>query len=138
MMHKSLTYILGIVFTLMISSAHAQNFIGMSPAEIATSLKAAYPQFKLDKNAINHSYKYLKYVDKISEQTILFFLSDKNTCTYVRWMCDYANLNDMITMLNSKYKKSGVNNWSYVDKGEHFTVMMEEEEWYFTVTFRKN
>jgi hypothetical protein len=53
-------------------------------------------------------------------------------------MSDYSNLNDMIGMLNNKYKKSGTNIWTYTDKGENFTVKMEEEEWYFTVTFRKN
>jgi hypothetical protein len=130
--------ILGIAFTLVFSASHAQNYIGMNPTEIAGSLKTTWPQFKLDKNAVNHSYQYLKYVDKISEQTILFFLSDKNICTYVRWMCDYSNLNDMITMLNSKYKKSGVNTWSYIDKSEHYSVKLEEEEWYFTITFRRN
>jgi len=118
--------------------AFSQNFIGMDPAGIASSLKTEYPQFKLDKNAVNHSFKYLKYIDRISEQTILFFLSDDNRCTYVRWMADYSNLNDIIEMLNKKYKKSGDNTWTYADKSGNFTVKMEEEEWYFTVTIRKN
>lgn len=127
-----------LILAVFFQSAHSQNFIGMNPGEIAAAIKTVYPQFKLDKSAINHSYKYLKYIDKISEQTILFFMTDQNTCTYVRWMADYSNLNDMVTMLNKKYKKNGVNTWSYSDKGESFSVKMEEEEWYFTVTFRKN
>jgi hypothetical protein len=110
----------------------------MNPAEIAAALKVGYPQFKLDKNAINHTYNYLKYVDKISEQTILFFMSNNNICTYVRWMSDYSNLNDMIGFLNKKYKKTGVNTWSYAERNENYTVKLEEEEWYFTITFRKN
>jgi len=116
----------------------SQNFIGKEPQAIASLLKSQYPQFKLDKSAVNHSYKYLKYVDKISEQTILFFLSDDDHCTYVRWMSDYSNLNDMIEMLNKKYKKSGENSWTYADKSGNYSVKMEEEEWYFTITFRKN
>lgn len=118
--------------------AIGQNFIGMQPQAIAAVLKSEYPQFKLDKSAVNHSYKYVKYVDKISEQTILFFLSDDEHCTYVRWMSDYSNLNDMIEKLNKKYKKTGENTWTYAEKGGNYTVKMEEEEWYFTVTFRKN
>jgi hypothetical protein len=129
---------LGLLLAVFFQSAYSQNFIGMNSAEIATAIKSGYPQFKLDKNAINHSYKYLKYIDKISEQTILFFMTDKNTCTYVRWMADYSNLNEMVTLLNKKYKKNGVNTWTYSDKGENYSVKMEEEEWYFTVTFRKN
>jgi hypothetical protein len=119
-------------------SANAQNFIGLKALEIEALMKSDHIQFKLDKNAVNHTYKYLKYVDKISEQTILFFMSDKDICTYVRWMSDYSNLNDMISMLNKNYKKSGVNTWAYHEKGENYTVKLEEDEWFFTVSFRKN
>jgi hypothetical protein len=115
-----------------------QNFIGMSKSAIPELLKTRYPQFKLDKGAVNHAYNYLKFVDKISEQTLLFFLSDKNVCTYVRWISDYSNLSDMTAMLNKNYRKSGANSWTYTDKGEDFTVTLVEGEWYFTVSFRKN
>jgi hypothetical protein len=138
-MRFGLKYIFaGLVFIAMVRPVASQNFIGMNSPEIAESLKISYPQFKLDRNAVNPTYKYLKYVDKISEQTILFFLSDNNVCTYVRWMADYSNLNDIITMLNQKYRKSGVNIWTYTDKGENYTVKLKEEEWYFTITYRKN
>ena len=130
--------LLGILLVFSFIPAGAQHFIGLNAAEIATVIKSSYPRFKLDKNAVNHTYNYLKYVDKITEQTILFFMSDNNICTYVRWMSDYSNLNDMISMLNKNYKKSGVNSWAYIEKGESYTVKLEEEDWYFTITFRKN
>jgi len=130
--------ILCFFFLVLVFPVFSQNYIGLSPAQIALKIKTEYPQLKLDKNAVNPSYKYLKYVDKITEQTVLFFLSDKNICTYIRWMSDYSNLNDMVGMLNKKYKKSGVNTWSYVENGVSYVIKMEEEEWYFTITFRKN
>jgi hypothetical protein len=40
-------------------------------------------------------------------------------------------------MLNKTYKKSSVNTWSFTEKGESYTVKLEEDEWYFTVSFRK-
>jgi hypothetical protein len=130
-------FILGLL-TLLFYKAHGQNFIGLTSSEIAQQMKTENPQFRLDKNAVNHTYNYLKYVDKISEQTVLFFMSDMDKCTYVRWMSDYSNLNDMIGMLNSKYKKSGTNSWTFTDKGEDYSVSLVEEEWYFTVNFRKD
>jgi hypothetical protein len=131
---------IAIVIFILVCSFHVagQHFIGLNKNELAAAIKEMNPQFKLDKNAVNHAYKYLKYVDKISEQTILFFLSEDDVCTYVRWMADYSNLNDIILMLNKKYRKTGENTWSYTDKGENYSVKMEEEEWYFTITFRKN
>jgi len=138
-MNGYIKYILsGLVIFVSVVSALSQNYIGMNPAEIAIAVKAGSPQFKLDKTAVNHTYNYLKYVDKISEQTMLFFMTDKDVCTYVRWMADYSNLNDIIPILNKKYRKTGENTWSYADKGENYSIKMEEEEWYFTITFRKN
>jgi hypothetical protein len=136
-MIKRSGYIL-IGFLFLMSAASGQNFIGMTKTEIPDALKVAYPQFKLDKSMTNHAYNYIKFVDKISEQTILFFLSDKNICTYVRWMSDYSNLGDMTAMLNKKYHKAGQSEWTYTDKGEDYTVKLEEGDWYFTVSFRKN
>jgi hypothetical protein len=137
-MKSLLRYGIVIVLAGFAGNTLAQNFIGMKPEGIASALKSGYPHFKLDKNAVNHSYKYLKYIDRISEQTILFFLSDDNRCTYVRWMSDYSNLNDMIDILNNKYKKSGENLWSYRDEYGNYAVRLEEEEWFFTVSIRKN
>jgi hypothetical protein len=115
-----------------------QNFIGLNSSEIAALMKTSNPQFKIDKSTVNHTFKYLKYVDKITEQTILFFMSDHDECTYVRWVSDYSNLNDMIEMLNRNYKKTGVNAWTFMDKGESYSVSLVEDEWYFTVSYRKN
>jgi hypothetical protein len=115
-----------------------QNFIGLHKNEIAGMLKKVNPQFKLDNSAVNHTYNYLKFVDKVSEQTILFFLSDQDECTFVRWMADYANLSDLTSMLNQNYRKIGPNSWSYTDKGKKYSVTLVEEDWYFTLSFRKN
>lgn len=120
------------------AAINGQNFIGLPKEEIPALLKTVNPQFKLDKNAINHTYNYLKFVDKISEQTILFFMSDKNTCTYVRWMSDYSNLNDITGMLSRNYHRNGTGKWNYTDKGEQYNITLVEEEWYFTVTIRKD
>jgi hypothetical protein len=118
--------------------ASGQNFIGLNSSEIAALMRSSYPDFKLDKNAVNHSYKYQKYVDKISEQTVLFFMTDRDECSYVRWMSDYSNLNDIIETLNRKYKKNGSNSWCFTEKGENYGITLVEEEWYFTVSYRKN
>lgn len=131
-------FLLIVLTGVFITTARSQNFIGMSPESIASVVRNEFPQFKLDKNTVNHNYKYLKYVDRISDQTILFFLSDNDRCVFVRWMSDYSNLNEMVEMLNKKYNKGGKNLWTYADNSGKYTVKMEEEEWYFTVSFRKN
>jgi len=128
--------VLLLVATVCISSA-AQNYIGMHKDEIIKVMHDSRPNFKLDKNAVNRSYNYLKFIDKSTEQTILFFLSEKNYCTYVRWMSDYSNLNDIISELNRKYKKKDEKTWYYTDGGQDYVVTLEENEWFFTISIRK-
>lgn len=126
-----------IVFMHALLFCSGQNFIGMHKDNIADALKQDYPDFRLDNTNVNDTYNYLKFVDNISEQTILFFLSDDDVCTYVRWISDYANLNDMTGMLNQKYRKNGEKSWTYSQNGKSYAVTLEEGEWYFTVNIRE-
>ena len=133
-MNKALLYIISVI--LMSFNSHAQNYIGLHKDEIMQLMRENKRNFRLNTSNINNTYNYLKYEDKISEQTMLFFLSKNDTCKYVRLMSDYSNLNDVINVLDSSYKKAGKDKWTYVDKGKDYIVKMEEGDWYFTVTFK--
>ena len=124
-------FVLGISF-----GTNSQVYIGKHKNEIIELMNKHHQNFKLNKDVINRTYNYLKYEDNISEQTLLFFLSEDNYCTFVRWMSDYANINDMISMLDSKYIKSGKDTWTYSDNGKKYIIKLEEGEWFFTVSFR--
>ena len=117
--------------------ASAQNYIGMQKDEIIKVMQKERPGFKFEKNAVNRSYNMIKFVDKISEQTMIFFLSEKNTCTYVRWMSDYSNLTEIIGELDRLYKKKDEKTWYYSDKNQDYVVRLEEGEWFFTISIRK-
>lgn len=117
--------------------ASAQNYIGMQKDDIIKVMQKERPGFKLEKNAVNRSYNMIKFVDKISEQTMLFFLSEKNICTYVRWISDYSNLTEIIGELDRIYKKKDEKTWYYSDKNKDYVVRLEEGEWFFTIGIRK-
>ncbi len=114
----------------------AQNYVDMHKDEIIKLMSEKHRNFKLNKNVINRSYNYLKYEDHISEQTILFFLADDNYCTLVRWISDYANIHDLLSMLNKEYTKTGKNQWTYDKNGKKYLINLEEGEWFFTVNFK--
>lgn len=114
----------------------AQNFVGVHKDIIIQLMSEKHRNFKLNKDVINRTYNYLKYEDNISEQTILFFLNKDNYCTLVRWMSDYANINDIISKLNKEYTKAGKNYWTYTENGKNYVIRLEEGEWYFTVVFK--
>jgi hypothetical protein len=115
----------------------AQNLIGMSKSEVMQVIKKAYPSFDIDGDAKNTTYKYLKYIDKYNEETMLVFLSDDDVCTFTKLMSDYSNEKIRTDELDKKYKKTGDHFWTFVDKGENFTVELKKEEWYFTIITKK-
>ncbi len=116
---------------------HNQNYIGLHKDELIQVMRTTQRNFKLNTDAINSKYRYLKYEDRINEQTMLFFLSEDDFCTYVRLMCDYMNLNNVIDSLNKKYTRTNQYTWTYKDGENLFNVNLEKGEWFFTVNINK-
>jgi hypothetical protein len=131
------SYIVISLLSLRISEIKAQNYIGMTKEQIIMDMDTSHKSFKLNTSAINPYYNYLKYEDVVNEMTILFFLSEKNECTLIRKMCDYANINDELGQLNQKYKQQSKNKWTYTLNGKSYLVSLEEGEWYFTITTKE-
>ena len=117
-------------------NSNAQNYIGMHKDQIIQVMKETQINCKLNTTTNNTHYKYLKYEDKISEITILYFLSDDDRCTLIRKMCDYSNINDILAELNKDYTSMGTNVWEYKDNGKTYNVILSEEDWFFTITTR--
>jgi len=129
--HCLLTAALFLSYTI---GVHGQNYIGMCKEQIIKVMKETDRYSKLNTTNVNLSYNYLKYEDRVHEITTLFFLSPGDTCTLIRKMYDYSNINDAIAELNSKYKPDGKNKWIYIDEGKAYTVSLAEDDWFFTVT----
>ena len=115
----------------------AQNYIGLDSDSLKIVLKQNEKSFRIDNSTVNKVYKYLKYVDKINEQTWLFFLNESNVCTHHKLMSDYLNYDDTVQKLNMNYQSTGNKTWEYDDKGKIYTITLIEEEWYFTVVTKE-
>ena len=89
-------FIICIFLVFAVTVLSAQNYVDVHKDGIIKLMSEKHRNFKLNKDVINRNYNYLKYEDHISEQTILFFLSDDDYCTLVRWMSAYSNINDML------------------------------------------
>ena len=129
-------FIICIFLVFAVTGLSAQNYVDVHKDGIIKLMSEKHRNFKLNKDVINRNYNYLKYEDHISEQTILFFLSDNDYCTLVRWMSAYSNINDMLSMLDKKYSKAGKNLWTYVKDGKKYLINLEQGEWFFTVTYK--
>ena len=118
--------------------AGSQHFIGMQKEQLIMEMKTVYPDFVIDSSSVNHTYKYLKYIDKFNEQTLLVFLSDYDICTATKLMSDYSNLTLVKKELSNKYKATGKDQWIYTVKGVEYLVKLKRDDWFFSVITSKN
>ena len=127
-----------IVSIFLVFPVKSQHFIGKNKDQVEKDMETLYPDFAIDHSSVNHTYKYLKYVNKVNEQTMLVFLSENDVCTSTQLMSDYANLLQVKTDLNKKYKHVGKDKWTYSVQNEKFLVKIKREEWFFTVFTNKD
>lgn len=116
----------------------SQNLIGYSESEIISIMKEDYKKFRLSTTTKNPVYNYLKYENSLKTETLLFFLSDDDECTYYKFLGDYSRLNSKISVLNEKHKKIDDKTWIEVIKGKKYKIELEKGEWFFTLTTRKD
>jgi hypothetical protein len=113
--------------------SNAQQVIGLPKDEVIRVIREEYKDFAPDNSSRNTTFKYLKYIDRINEQTLLCMLSEKDICTSVKLISDYMNLEDCVAELNKKYRKLSGNSWSYVFNKQTLIVTLKKEEWFFSV-----
>lgn len=127
--------IIVLIYLLYISNLKSQYFIGKHKNDLIIHMKNYFKGFNLNTNVTNNTFKYLKYENIITQETILFFLNNNDTCISVRWLSDYSNVNERISYLNKYYNKINDTIWYYIENKKKIFVKLKEEEWYFTINY---
>jgi hypothetical protein len=125
--------LIAVLLLIFISPLESQHLIGLHKNQVIKEIKTSKSNFIMDNSTVNHTYNYLKYIDKNSEQTLLVFLSDKDICTSTKLMSDYSLLDLVKRDLNMNYKKINTCSWTYQWKGITYLVKLKQEEWFFTI-----
>lgn len=133
-MYRSI--IISFVF-LLSGVASSQNLIGYHSDDIKKIIRESQSDLSLNDNTKNEYYNYLKFENSLNTKTLLCFLSETDTCTYTKLMCDYSELNETRKMLNEKYNAIDENKWIEEKNGDKFNITIKKEEWYFTIITRK-
>ncbi len=114
-----------------------QHFIGRHKVEVKELMGQHMKELYEDENSVNRVYNTVKYIDRLGNQTLLFVFSKQDTCMYSKWMCDYTMLNSVIAQLNGKYPQSAEDTWTYDQDEQPYIITLTAEDWYFTITTRK-
>jgi hypothetical protein len=112
---------------------NGQYYTGLHKDSLEVAIRQNEKSFRLDNSTVNTVYKYSKYVDRINEQTWLFFLDGEDHCSYHKLMSDYMNYDEVKQKLDSQFSKVAENTWEYTHLGKEYSVKLTEDEWYFTV-----
>ena len=116
----------------------SQTLVGYHSDDIKKIMRETQNEFRLNDNTKNEYYNYLKFENRFGTKTFLFFLSENDTCTYTKMMCDYSNLKETLEMLNEKYQMVNENKWIEEKNGDKFNISLERENWYFTLITRRS
>jgi hypothetical protein len=128
-----------ISFLLLIAgTGKSQNLIGYHSDDIKKIMRETQNEFRLNDDTKNEYYNYLKFENRFGTKTFLFFLSENDTCTYTKLMCDYSNLKETLKMLNKKYQLVNANSWIEENESNKFNISLKREEWYFTLVTRRS
>lgn len=125
--------LVGLMTVFFVLPLQSQHLIGKNKEQLEKEIKSLYPDFVIDRSSVNNTYKYLKYIDKFNEQTLLVFLSDKDICTSTKLMSDYSNLDQVKKDLNKRFKVAGKDQWTYTINGVSYLVKLKRDEWFFSV-----
>lgn len=109
----------------------SQHLIGLNKNEVIKQMKET--SYVIDNTSKNTTFKYLKYVDKMQEKTLLVFLSKDDVCTSTKMMSDYSSYRTTVNSFNEQYKKVAPNEWNYIVDTTIYKVILKREEWYYSV-----
>jgi hypothetical protein len=120
------------------TSVSSQHFIGEHKSDVKKLMGEHRKELFIDESSVNTVFNTLKYVDRMSRQTLLFVFSEEDICLYHKWMCDFSMMNKVKSNLNSDYKQSAENTWHYEHEKQNYIITLTTGDWFFTVTTRKD
>ncbi|HUS86267.1 MAG TPA: hypothetical protein VMW76_03420 [Bacteroidales bacterium] len=114
-----------------------QNLLGYDSDGIMKYIRKNHPDLVMESNFKNDHYKYLKFTDGPGEsETILFFMSPKDRCTSIKAIYDLSRKNEVLKELDELYARKGENRWKDRKRGNNAVIMLQDEQWYVTVSIR--
>jgi len=111
----------------------ARSPVGMSKEEVKAWMKEEQREFRLDNTVIRQRFNYLKYVNRLKTKTWILYFTDEDICKTSKLVCDYMEYDQMVEMLNGKYREAGESQWEYSSGDDLIKVELIKQEWYFTI-----
>jgi hypothetical protein len=133
----SFRYIVLIIpFWLIQLTAQGQNYIDMHKDDIRKLTPKEHKGFVFEKEVENGDRSFIKFVNVIDEQTLLFMVDSKGICTSVSRMYNTWLYDQIHKDLKKNYRKKGSDTWIERKEGKEYEIKLKRGEWFITVTTR--
>ncbi len=118
------------------SLSQSQNYIGLHKDRIREQMALELPSFRLAKEVLGETKRFVKYENPREEETIIFVLNKNFECIAVSRMYNTWLINQVKSSLDGQYRKVGKLKWEEVKDGKRYDIILVKGEWYITVTTR--
>lgn len=119
-----------------VTYVNAQVFLGKSKSDVIASMKRENPAFTRDETVRNEKYNYLKYISDDDSETWIIVFDKNEKCSSVKITCDISRITEKRRELDGLYTKRGDDQWSLGQKTGNISIVLKNETWYFTITYR--
>lgn len=114
----------------------AQDLIGLNELKIRALMSDERPALTINDKIRNDTFRYLKYTSGEEGETWIIFLDEKGICNGVRITYAKSRIKEKRDELNSLHKIKATDSWFYRSHGRLISVDLEDETWFFTVTYK--
>lgn len=115
------------------SQVKGQTMVGLSKAEVISTMKKDHKKFFKDDSVIKQRYNYLKYINGPRTKTWIIYFNDEDICKSSKVVCDYSDFKQVFEEMNTKYDSTGEYLWEFQDGTDTIQVELLKLEWYFSV-----
>lgn len=126
-----------LTITLIAISAHGQNYIGVQKSQIFELVKQELNGFIFDNEVQNNYHHFIKFVNPIDEQTLIFVLDSYESCTSVLRMYNTWLYESIRKELKKNYTFVGPDTWIENKNGVKYKIALKKGEWFITVITSK-
>jgi hypothetical protein len=120
-----------------LSSAWAQDFIGMNERGVRKIMSEEHPGLSQDEKVRNDTFRYLKYSSGNENETWVIFFDEEGKCSGVRITCDNSFLDGKRKELDTLYKPAEKDSWTHRSGGDEISIRLKDETWFFTITYQR-
>jgi len=132
-MIKNLKFTLTILTFFLIIPVQSQNMIGLTKSEVQKQMTLNYSKFSASSFGNSTNISTLRYIDKKTDRTLIFYFNKENKCKYSKMIEDMNLLQSRIKEFNIKYKPNGELKWVESIKGKKYNIKIEKEKYIYNV-----